>query len=133
MIKISYELAIPVDKIETKWKESFIVVENGLACDVNGNPIKGFSRKIVKVPHMIITHNNESVNLKDLNDGWLNHCKDLPFRAMFIGAGYPPENHCITFSGDAYSKRQFDLICEEVVKFLRKYFYVTFDLNSAGE
>lgn len=132
MIKISYELAIPVDKIETKWKESFIVVENGLACDINGNPTKGFSKRVTKVPYTVVTHSNESISLNELNDGWMKHCNDLPFKAMFISIGHPPENTCLIFSGDAYSKVQFDLICEEVVKFLRKYFYVIFDINSTG-
>jgi hypothetical protein len=128
MIKIGYEIEIVVDEVKTEFKDSYLIVRDALACDINGNSVEGYSKRNTRMPFVTITHNNESVSLKDLNTAWIEYCKELPFKASFIGIG----NNSLTFSNDVYTKNQFDLVCEEIPKFLRKYFYFVFDFNEVN-
>lgn len=126
--RISFDITLQLDKIITTWIEQNIVVEDALACDKDGNKVKGFSLRSSRLPRSILVSNDIEISYKEISDKWTIYTRT--FNLPNSGVSMTQEDNCISFSGDTYSKSQFDLVCWHIQMFLHDIFNKSFDLNS---
>ena len=133
MIELNYDIAFKIDDIKREYKKSTVLEEAKEVYDSFGNPVHAFFKRYKTILIVTLIHNGERVDFKELNYDLVERCKELPFKTPLMGYDVSDDilDSCILkFEGEAYSVEQFQLICEEIVKFLRKWFYVVFEINN---
>lgn len=127
-IRIGYGFQFQLTDVRTDSIPNTKLIKHEQAFDIDGNEIDAYYYYGRTISITTFLHNEESITFAEFHKRWKEYCDEHIIHILHIS--YDTQDNTITFQGEAYNKPTLDRDLEHVQKFLKRMFYVWFDVNN---